>query len=65
MQPAITFEILLFGVRMTKKDIAKTVRELRHVARLTWEQFAAKVGVGFSAVNRWERKVFSIGNEAN
>ena len=39
---------------MTKKDIAKTVRELRKALGLTQEQFAAKVGVSFSTVNRWE-----------
>ncbi len=37
-----------------KKDVSKTVRELRKALGLTQEQFAAKVGVSFSTVNRWE-----------
>ena len=39
---------------MTKKEISKVVRELRDALGLTQEQFAAKVGVTFSTVNRWE-----------
>lgn len=39
---------------MTKKDIARMIKELRNVLGLTQEQFAAKVGVTFSTVNRWE-----------
>jgi transcriptional regulator with XRE-family HTH domain len=32
----------------------KKIRELRTKIGLTQEQFAAKVGVTFSTVNRWE-----------
>ena len=39
---------------MTKKDIPRMIRELRKALGLTQEQFAAKVGVTFSTVNRWE-----------
>ena len=37
-----------------KKDVAKMIRELRAKLGLTQEQFAAKAGVTFSTVNRWE-----------
>ncbi len=36
------------------KDIPKIVKKLRTELGLTQEQFAAKVGVTFSTVNRWE-----------
>ena len=39
---------------MAKKNISKIIRELRTVLGLTQEQFAAKVGVTFTTVNRWE-----------
>ena len=39
---------------MVKKDIPKMVKKLRTALGLTQEQFAAKVGVTFSTVNRWE-----------
>lgn len=35
-------------------DLALQVRCLRHKLGLTQEQFAAKVGVTFPTVNRWE-----------
>ncbi len=35
-------------------SIGKMIRELRTAMGLTQEQFAAKVGVTFSTVNRWE-----------
>jgi transcriptional regulator with XRE-family HTH domain len=54
MQPAIVFEILLLGAETMKKDVGKRVKELRKALGLTQEQFAAKVGVSFSTVNRWE-----------
>ena len=38
----------------SKKDVTKMIRELRARLELTQEQFAAKVGVTFSTVNRWE-----------
>ena len=39
---------------MKDKDIPKKIRKLRATLGLTQEQFAAKVGVTFSTVNRWE-----------
>lgn len=39
---------------MKKKDIPRMIRDLRTTIGLTQEQFAAKVGVTFSTVNRWE-----------
>ena len=39
---------------MGDKDLIKTIKELRGTLGLTQEQFAAKVGVTFSTVNRWE-----------
>ena len=39
---------------MTKKDIPRMIRMLRKTMGLTQEQFAARVGVTFSTVNRWE-----------
>ncbi len=39
-----------------KKDapVAEMIRKLRAKLELTQEQFAAKVGVTWSTVNRWE-----------
>ena len=37
-----------------RSDLARKIRELRTGLGLTQEQFAAKVGVTFSTVNRWE-----------
>jgi len=39
---------------MKDKDIPKIVKKLRTELGLTQEQFAAKIGVTFSTVNRWE-----------
>lgn len=39
---------------MAKKDVPEMVKRLRKSLGLTQEQFAAKVGVTFSTVNRWE-----------
>lgn len=39
---------------MKDKDIPKTIKKLRTALNLTQEQFAAKVGVTFSTINRWE-----------
>jgi DNA-binding XRE family transcriptional regulator len=39
---------------MVKKEIPEMVRELRGALGLTQEQFAAKLGVTFTTVNRWE-----------
>ncbi len=35
-------------------DIAERIRETRQNMKLTQEEFAAKLGVTFSTVNRWE-----------
>jgi len=35
-------------------NLARKIRDLRSRLGLTQEQFAAKVGVTFSTVNRWE-----------
>lgn len=37
-----------------QNDLADKIRELRSKLGMTQEQFAAKVGVTFSTVNRWE-----------
>lgn len=39
---------------MTKNEISKTIKDLRVSLGLTQEQLAAKVGVTFSTINRWE-----------
>ena len=39
---------------MVKKDNPKMIRNSRAALGLTQEQFAAKIGVTFSTVNRWE-----------
>jgi transcriptional regulator with XRE-family HTH domain len=39
---------------MAKKEISKKIRKVRTAFGLTQEQFAAKVGVTYSTVNRWE-----------
>lgn len=40
---------------MTKQpDFARFVRELRERTGLTQEKFAAKLGVTFPTINRWE-----------
>ena len=37
-------------------DMGQLVRELRERLGLTQEKFAAKVGVTFPTINRWENK---------
>ena len=37
-------------------EIAELIRQLRQELKLTQEQFAAKLGVTFPTVNRWENK---------
>jgi len=39
---------------MNNSNISKILKELRSALGLTQEQFAAKVGVTFSTINRWE-----------
>lgn len=35
-------------------SMARLIRELRQLTRLTQEKFAAKLGVTFPTINRWE-----------
>ena len=39
---------------MDKQNTSKMVREVRTTLGLTQEQFAAKIGVTVTTVNRWE-----------
>ena len=39
---------------MTENDLPQRIRELRDALGLTQEQFAAKIGMTTSTVNRWE-----------
>ena len=39
---------------MANRDLSKMIRKLRTSHGLTQEQFAVKVGVTYSTVNRWE-----------
>lgn len=39
---------------MSGNDLPKKIKGLRVELKLTQEQFAAKIGVTFSTVNRWE-----------
>ena len=41
---------------MDKQDTSKMIRELRADLGLTQEQFAAKIGMTYSTINRWENK---------
>lgn len=40
---------------ISKPQICKLICELRSTANLTQEQLAARLGVTFSSVSRWER----------
>ena len=46
--------LLTWAVEMVTENVPEMIRELRGDLGLTQEQFAAKVGVTFSTVNRWE-----------
>jgi transcriptional regulator with XRE-family HTH domain len=37
-----------------QSDMARLVRELREITGLTQEKFAARLGVTFPTINRWE-----------
>ena len=39
-----------------EEEISSSVREIRIEMNLTQEQFAAKIGVSFPTVNRWENQ---------
>ena len=38
----------------SKMDTSRLVRDLRKRTRLTQEKFAARLGVAFATINRWE-----------
>ena len=38
----------------TQVDLSRLVRKLRERTRLTQEKFAAKLGVTYPTINRWE-----------
>ncbi len=40
--------------KIEESELARKIKELRSNLGLTQEQFAAKIGVTFSTVNRWE-----------
>ncbi len=40
--------------KINEEELAEMIKDLRAKLGLTQEQFAAKVGVTFSTVNRWE-----------
>ena len=42
------------GYCMDQQDTSKKIRQLRAALGLTQEQFAAKIGVTYSTINRWE-----------
>jgi transcriptional regulator with XRE-family HTH domain len=39
---------------LNNADIPRLVRELREITGLTQEKFAAKLGVTYPTINRWE-----------
>ncbi len=39
---------------MDQQDTSKMIRQIRAAFGLTQEQFATKVGVTYSTINRWE-----------
>ncbi|MCC5610910.1 helix-turn-helix domain-containing protein [Nostoc sp. CHAB 5834] len=46
--------IIKKNVAIKQPELGKTIRDLRLLFGLTQEQFAAKLGVTFSTINRWE-----------
>ena len=42
-------------LKIEETELSRKIKELRFKFGLTQEQFAAKVGVTFSTVNRWEK----------
>jgi putative transcriptional regulator len=41
-------------VALGQPEVSHVIRQLRHLTGLSQEQFAQKLGVAFSTVNRWE-----------
>ena len=56
MLNAISVVLMAKMGNMKDKNIPKIVKKLRIELGLTQEQFAAKIGVTFSTVNRWENR---------
>lgn len=50
----IAYKILQKNEPMKKISKTNSVREIRQKLELTQEQFAHRIGVSFSTVNRWE-----------
>ncbi len=46
--------IIKKNVAIKQPELGKIIRDLRLLFGLTQEQFAAKLGVTFSTINRWE-----------
>ena len=44
------------NLKSDELDVGDRIRELRQALGLTQEKFAAKLGVTFPTVNRWENK---------
>jgi putative transcriptional regulator len=41
-------------IALGQPEVSHLVRKLRHLTGLSQEQFAEKLGVAFSTINRWE-----------
>lgn len=41
-------------VALGQPEVSHLIRKLRHLTGLSQEQFAEKLGVAFSTINRWE-----------
>jgi putative transcriptional regulator len=41
-------------VALGQPEVSHLIRKLRHLTGLSQEQFAQKLGVAFSTINRWE-----------
>lgn len=50
------FKDQLSDMSESEKEIPKNIRKIRLELGLTQEQFAAKLGVSFPTVNRWENQ---------
>lgn len=41
-------------IALGQPEVSHLIRKLRHLTGLSQEQFAGKLGVAFSTINRWE-----------
>lgn len=41
-------------VAIEQPEVSQVIRQLRHLTGLSQEQFAERLGVAFSTINRWE-----------